>query len=106
MVAHCTLTRTGEVKVYYTREKEPKPKTENMKKISTVLETNKGRESRSTRTNSYWYGSYFTNRSWKKYRKHQQKDCVDRASYRFLPDNLTEEIENYGLHDYMQKCYQ
>ena len=108
MVTHCTLTRAGEVKIYYTGEMETKPKskTENMQKISAVLETNKGRESRKSRTNSYWYESYFANRTWKRYRKLQVKGCVDRKSYRFLPDNLTEEVEAYDLHDYLQECYQ
>jgi hypothetical protein len=106
MVAHCTLTHTGEVKIRYTGEMKTKPKTENMKKVSAVLETNKGREPRHSRTNSYWYGSYFQTKSWKKYRKNQQKGVVSRENYRFLPDNLTEEFEVYSLHDYMQEYCQ
>ena len=89
MVAHCTLTRNGEVKIYYTGE----PKTENMRKVSAIMETNKGREPRTIRTSSYWYGSYIQERSWKKYRKSQTKDMLDRYSPRLVEAVTEKELE-------------
>jgi hypothetical protein len=104
MVAHCILTKDGEVKVYYTGENTSK--TENPKKISTVLETNKGREPRTSRTNSYWCGSYIQERSWKKYRKVQTKNMIDRYSPRLVEAVTEAELEREWGYLYLQNYLQ
>jgi hypothetical protein len=87
MTAHCSLSKSGRLVICTTG------KTDTFWKSFPIIKGgNKGREMRKTRTNSYWYESYFGTRSWKDYRRNQTKGMKVRESHRYMPDILTQEV--------------
>jgi hypothetical protein len=96
MTAHCVLGRDGLVHIQYANLGNPNVGTFSQPepKITPIIGGNKGRESRHSKVNSYWWETYFAAKSWKQYRKNQVRGLDVRESHRYMEDKLTEESIN------------